>query len=110
MRCVDAWSAAHPALPLQLSAIRNPSAAVVKAPRLQRPTVCQLCLMQDFAGSDDARVLMDSEHRWSVNLNGHPLLLDYSHGTASSKPTGGPGDASAADWICDMCSAVNFAR
>eukprot|EP00878_Enallax_costatus_P014640 GHUV01015316.1.p1 GENE.GHUV01015316.1~~GHUV01015316.1.p1 ORF type:complete len:623 (+),score=239.63 GHUV01015316.1:990-2858(+) len=64
----------------------------------------------DFASSDDARMLMESEYRWSLNIGGRPLMLDYSHGTPSSRPSGGPGDASAADWICDMCSAVNFAR
>lgn len=68
--------------------------------------------MQDFATVDDARLLMESEQRWNlVAGNGQRLLLDYSHGAGSRG--GGPVADTAAqsqDWICGMCSAVNFAR
>ena len=65
--------------------------------------------MQDFASVDDARVLMESEQRYELAMGGRRLLLDYSHG-APSRGGGDAGGAAALDWICDMCSAVNFAR
>uniref|UniRef100_A0A383VFE6 Uncharacterized protein n=1 Tax=Tetradesmus obliquus TaxID=3088 RepID=A0A383VFE6_TETOB len=63
----------------------------------------------DFASVDDARVLMESEQRYDLAMGGRRLLLDYSHG-APSRGGGDAGGAAALDWICDMCSAVNFAR
>eukprot|EP00775_Hariotina_reticulata_P007964 gene7965-8162_t len=66
----------------------------------------------DFATVDDARVLMESEGRWQLQLGGQQLLLDYSHGAPASR-SGGSQSAElqpALDWICDMCTAVNFAR
>lgn len=57
---------------------------------------------------DDARVLMESEARYSMAIGSQSLHLDY----ATGPPGGGSGSAGgpALDWICDMCSAVNFAR
>jgi RNA-binding protein 5/10 len=72
----------------------------------------RLLLLQDFATVDDARVLMESEARWQLQMSGHQLLLDYSHGAPASR-SGGSQSAElqpALDWICDMCNAVNFAR
>lgn len=64
-------------------------------------------LLQDFATADAARVLMESEARHTMVVGGQQLFLDYSSGP----PVGGAGPgAPALDWICDMCSAVNFAR
>jgi hypothetical protein len=57
---------------------------------------------------DDARVLMESEARYSMAMGSNSLYLDY----ATGPPGGGAGAAGgpALDWICDMCSAVNVAR
>jgi RNA-binding protein 5/10 len=65
--------------------------------------------LQDFASVDDARALMESEQRYDMVAGGRRLLLDYSHGAPSGRGTDATGTA-ALDWICDMCSAVNFAR
>lgn len=65
-----------------------------------------LCVAQDFASVDDARVLMESEQRWQLALRGCRLTLNYSTGGRSGDGPPQP----AGDWICDMCSAINFAR
>jgi hypothetical protein len=52
---------------------------------------------------------MESEARYNSAIGGQVLFLDYSSGPpggAGQGPAGGP----ALDWICDMCSSVNFAR
>jgi RNA-binding protein 5/10 len=65
-------------------------------------------LLQDFASADDARLLMESDARYTTTVGGQVLFLDYSMGAAGA---GGQGPAGPAlDWICDMCTSVNFAR
>lgn len=69
---------------------------------------CCVLLLQDFASADDARLLMESDARYTTTVGGQVLFLDYSMGAAGA---GGQGPAGPAlDWICDMCTSVNFAR
>jgi hypothetical protein len=68
----------------------------------------------------DAQLLMESEGRDTLAMGGgaYPLTLDYSHtnkrGPGGGVGAGGPGGSSeqgpGMDWVCDMCSCVNFAR
>jgi hypothetical protein len=68
----------------------------------------------------DAQLLMESEGRSSLAMGGgaYTLTLDYSHSNKRG-PAGAVGGAGAPgssehgpgmDWVCDMCSCVNFAR
>jgi hypothetical protein len=91
-----------PAALAGLSASRCASCSVLVC---CEPSVC----LQDFASVDDARALMESEQRYDMAVGGRRLLLDYSHGAPSGRAADATG-AAALDWICDMCSAVNFAR
>lgn len=73
----------------------------------------------EFASEQDAAALMGSAARQGLELGGRRLRLCYAPTLSSA-----PGNASAAaghtsaapapnahlDWICDMCTAVNFAR
>ena len=46
-----------------------------------------------------------------ITLGGQRLLLDYSHSGPGGRAAGEGGASQLQqDWICDMCSAVNFAR
>lgn len=92
-------------------------------PRTLSPVVAQ-----DFATAEDARHLVDS-HQGGQQLavRGQQLLLDYAFdsGTGSGArcsamdQPGGSGVGAAhphpsgqqqMDWLCEMCSSVNFAR
>jgi hypothetical protein len=69
-----------------------------------------LLLLQDFESVDDARQLMESEARYNSVIGGQVLFLDYSSGPPGGAAGQGPAGGPALDWICDMCSSVNFAR
>jgi len=49
---------------------------------------------------------MESEAGAACAIEGQPLRLEYSVSSGS----GGGGAAAAADWLCQRCHSVNFAR
>ncbi|EFJ51961.1 hypothetical protein VOLCADRAFT_120369 [Volvox carteri f. nagariensis] len=60
----------------------------------------------EFATEADAAVLMETKARHGLQLGGNTLWLEYAHCVPAMLPPA----ANTLDWICDMCSAVNFAR
>jgi RNA-binding protein 5/10 len=66
--------------------------------------------VQDFLSVDDARMLMESEARDNMVIGGQQLFLDYSSGPPVGSSGQGPAGPAGLDWICEMCSAVNFSR
>lgn len=52
---------------------------------------------------------MEHYEAHGVSLEGRPLALDYAPSSATVHQV--PGSAAPlADWLCNMCGAVNFAR
>jgi hypothetical protein len=51
---------------------------------------------------------METEARYSLQLDGQRVIVDYSLGGGAG---GGAGSAAGImDWLCPMCSAQNFSR
>ena len=67
--------------------------------------------LQDFDKIADAEALMETGARFNIRMGSSYLRFDYSHG-GSSLGAGQVGDAGQTqlDWVCDMCTTVNFAR
>lgn len=59
----------------------------------------------EFDTQANVAVLMETKARFSLQLAGQQLRVDY---TQSLMPDASAG--STLDWVCQMCSAVNFSR
>lgn len=70
----------------------------------------------DFESVEAAERLMESEAKYNIQVDGVRLYLEYSHSGPGPWAQGDSGATSsvaggaALDWVCNMCSAVNFAR
>jgi RNA-binding protein 5/10 len=73
----------------------------------------------DFPSVDAARHLMESNTRFSLELDNARLYLEYSRSeeagggadlTVPTLPVLGAPPTRQADWFCDSCRVVNFAR
>ncbi|KXZ56739.1 hypothetical protein GPECTOR_1g666 [Gonium pectorale] len=82
-----------------------PNLQSVKLVRCRTTGLSRGAAYVEFASEADAAVLMETKARYSLTLGGQMLRLEY----AQSLPAAA-GPHPAADWICDMCAAVNFAR
>jgi hypothetical protein len=51
---------------------------------------------------------METEARYSLQMDGQRIIADYSMGGGQGGGAGGA--AGIMDWLCSMCSAQNFAR
>jgi hypothetical protein len=63
---------------------------------------------QDFETVEAASEVMETEARYSLQLDGQRVMADYSLGGGAGAGAGGA--AGIMDWVCAMCSAQNFAR
>ncbi|PNH12413.1 RNA-binding protein 5, partial [Tetrabaena socialis] len=59
----------------------------------------------EFATEADAAVLMETKARYSLQLGGQTLRLEYA-----ANATLFASAVNSLDWVCEMCSVVNFAR
>lgn len=67
---------------------------------------------------EDAKKLMEDDARRDLELEGRRLMFDYAYGgrhgggggAGGAGEGGGEGGEAPADWVCEMCQAVNFAR
>ncbi|KAL6759849.1 hypothetical protein V8C86DRAFT_1776059, partial [Haematococcus lacustris] len=69
----------------------------------------------DFGSVDAAKAMMDGcLQSGGLTLGGRQLVLDYTQSLAPGTGEAGGGSVGGAaghqDWLCDMCSSVNFAR
>ena len=58
----------------------------------------------------DAEALMETAARFNICMGKNRLRFDYSHGPTSVGAAPNGEAIPQLDWVCDMCTTVNFAR